>query len=309
MKKIVVLGGSFGGLTAAFEVKRLLGDRAEVTLISRDQKFVFLPSLPWLIMGSRRQEDIILDVARILEPRGIAFVHQAVTGVRPGEQKVVTAGGEYAYDYLVIATGPYLACEEIPGLGPNRGYTHCTFTLDYALKSRDAWRRLLDEPGPVVIGSTQMASCFGPYYELAFEMDWELRKRKMRHKVPITYLTSEPYLGHMGVGGLGRSRRFLEDEFADLDIRIAASQAIDEITPVKSDWQAAAGSRSNWPCSPRRSRGSRGWPPSATPGASSPWTTITATPTTPISMPWAWPWPWRRPTPPRCRPGSPKPDS
>jgi len=231
MKKIVVLGGSFGGLTAAFEVKRLLGDRAEVTLISRDQKFVFLPSLPWLIMGSRRQEDIILDVARILEPRGIAFVHQAVTGVRPGEQKVVTAGGEYAYDYLVIATGPYLACEEIPGLGPNRGYTHCTFTLDYALKSRDAWRRLLDEPGPVVIGSTQMASCFGPYYELAFEMDWELRKRKMRHKVPITYLTSEPYLGHMGVGGLGRSRRFLEDEFADLDIRIAASQAIDEITP------------------------------------------------------------------------------
>jgi len=35
----------------------------------------------------------------------------------------------------------------------------------------------------------------------------------------------------MGVGGLGRSRRFLEDEFADLDIRIAANQAIDEITP------------------------------------------------------------------------------
>lgn len=76
-----------------------------------------------------------------------------------------------------------------------------------------------------------MASCFGPYYELAFEMDGELRKRKMRHKVEITYLTSEPYLGHMGVGGLGRSRRFLEDEFAERDIRTVTNQAIDEITP------------------------------------------------------------------------------
>jgi sulfide:quinone oxidoreductase len=231
MKKIVVLGGSFGGLTAALEIKRLLGGGADVTLISADKNFVFLPSLPWLIMGSRRAEDITLDVARILGPRKIGFLHETVTGVKPDGQKVVTHRGEYFYDYLVISTGPYLACEEIPGLGPNRGYTHCTFTLDYALKSRDAWRRLLSEPGPVVIGSTQMASCFGPYYELAFEMDWELRKRKMRHKVEITYLTSEPYLGHMGVGGLGRSRRFLEDEFAERDIRTVTNQAIDEITP------------------------------------------------------------------------------
>jgi sulfide:quinone oxidoreductase len=53
----------------------------------------------------------------------------------------------------------------------------------------------------------------------------------MRHKVPITYLTSEPYLGHMGVGGLGKSRRFLEDEFAELDIKTITNQAIDEVAP------------------------------------------------------------------------------
>ncbi|MFZ5799598.1 MAG: NAD(P)/FAD-dependent oxidoreductase [Thermodesulfobacteriota bacterium] len=230
-KKIVVIGGSFGGLTAALEVKRLAGDSVEVTLLSADRDFVFLPSLPWVIMGSRRPADITLGVAGILRPRGISFVHESVTEVLPGELKVRTAAGEYPYDYLVIATGPHLACDEIPGLGPKKGFTHCTFTMEYAIKSREAWLRLLEEPGPVVIGSTQLASCFGPYYELAFEMDWELRKRKMRHKVLITYLTSEPYPGHMGIGGLGKSRRFLEDEFAELDIKVAANQAIEEITP------------------------------------------------------------------------------
>lgn len=230
-KRIVVLGGSFGGLTAALEVKRLLGKQVDVTLIGADKDFVFLPSLPWVIMGSRRPADITLGVADILEPRGIQFIHETVNAVKPDELKVCTGANEYPYDYLVISTGPYLSCEEIPGLSPDKGYTYCTFTMEHALKSREAWNRLLEEPGPIVLGSTQLASCFGPYYELAFEMDYELRKRKIRHKVPITYLTSEPYLGHMGVGGLGKSRRFLEDEFAELDIKTITNQSIDEVAP------------------------------------------------------------------------------
>ncbi len=230
-KKIVVLGGSFGGLTAVLEIKRLLRDQADITLISKERDFVFLPSLPWLIMGSRQARDITLKIEDILGPRAISFSCSTVTGIEPDRLKVITDNGDYPYDYLVISTGPHLSCDEIPGLGPEGGHTLCTFTLEYAQKSRQAWLRLLEEPGPVVLGSTQMASCFGPYYELAFEMDHELRRRKMRHKVPITYLTSEPYVGHMGIGGLGKSRRFLEDEFAERDIKIVTNQSIDEITP------------------------------------------------------------------------------
>ena len=69
MAKIVVLGGSFGGLTAAFELKRLLGKKAEVTIVSDDDRFVFLPSLPWLIMGWRKPSDITLSVPEILKPK------------------------------------------------------------------------------------------------------------------------------------------------------------------------------------------------------------------------------------------------
>jgi len=42
MAKIIVLGGSFGGLTAAFELKRLLGKEADVTVICDNDKFIFI---------------------------------------------------------------------------------------------------------------------------------------------------------------------------------------------------------------------------------------------------------------------------
>ncbi len=232
MPRIVVLGGSFGGLTAAFELKRLLGKKADVTVVSDDDRFVFLPSLPWLIMGWRKPDDITLRVSEILKPKGIEFVHDAAKQVDPDASKVTTSNGrELPYDFLVISTGPHLAFDEIPGLGPEKGYTACTFTLDHAVKTAATWKSVLENPGPIVLGSSQMVSCFGPSYELAFEMDSELRRRKMRHKVPIIYLTSEPYLGHMGVGGLGKSKTFMENEFAERDIKPLISQAILEVAP------------------------------------------------------------------------------
>jgi sulfide:quinone oxidoreductase len=231
MPRIIVLGGSFGGLTAALELKRQLGRKADITVVSDDDRFVFLPSLPWLIMGWRKPADITLSVSDILKPKGIAFVREAAMQVDADASRVRTATTELPYDYLVIATGPYLSFDEIPGMGPDKGYTECTFTLDHALKTAVSWQRVLANPGPIIVGSSQMVSCFGPSYELAFEMDTELRRRKMRHQVPLLYLTSEPYLGHMGVGGLGNSKRFIEDEFAERDIKPLVSQALQEVAP------------------------------------------------------------------------------
>ncbi len=231
MVKIVVLGGSFGGLTAAFELKRLLGKKVDVTVFSEDDKFVFIPSLPWVAMGSRRAADITLSLKPILEKKGIAFVHEGVLGVDADASKVVTSTKEAPYDYLVIATGPYLAFEEVPGLGPDKGHTECIFTLGQAERTNKAWNRFLESPGPVVTGSVQGVSCFGPPYEYAFEIDTELRRRSIRYKVPIVFVTSEPYVGHMGVGGLANSKRMMEDEFAKRDIKTIVNAAVEEILP------------------------------------------------------------------------------
>ncbi len=231
MKNIIVLGGSFGGLTVALELRRLLGGDIEITVVSEDDRFVFMPSLPWLIMGQRRPQDITLKVPDILAPKRIGFLREAAGRVDPEACKVFTAKREIPYDYLVISTGPYLAYDEIPGLGPDKGYTSCTFTLDHAVATNLAWQKALEDPGPIIVGSAQGVSCFGPSYELAYEMDAELRKRKLRHRFPILYLTSEPYLGHMGVGGLGNSRRFIEDTLAEREIKAIVSQAIEEVVP------------------------------------------------------------------------------
>ncbi len=231
MARIVIIGGSFGGLTAAFELKRLLGKKAEITLVSDLDKFVFVPSLPWVSMGWRSAKDITLPLKDILGPKGISFRLMEAKGVDADASKVMTVEGELSYDYLVIASGPALAFDEVPGLGPEGGHTECIFTLAQAERAGNAWDRFLDDPGPIAVGSVQGVSCFGPVYEYAFEVDSVLRRRKIRHKVPIHFITSEPYAGHLGIGGVGTSRRWLEDEFADRDIKVLTSQAVEEFTP------------------------------------------------------------------------------
>lgn len=231
MIKIVIVGGSFGGLTAAFEMKRLLGKKTDITLLCDDDKFVFIPSLPWVAMGSRKAADIILPLRPILERKGISFAREAANGIDADASKVITESAEMPYDYLVIATGPYLAFEEVLGLGPEKGHTECIFTLDQAERANKAWDRFLENPGPIVTGSVQGVSCFGPPYEYAFEIDTELRRRRIRHKVPIVFVTSEPYIGHFGIGGLRNSKRMMEDEFANRDIKVIANTAVEEIVP------------------------------------------------------------------------------
>ena len=79
-------------------------------------------------------------------------------------------------------------------------------TIDHAEKAHAGYEKLLEDPGHVIVGAMPFASCFGPAYEYAFIMDADLRKRKLRKKVPMTFVTSEPYIGHLGLGGVGDSR-------------------------------------------------------------------------------------------------------
>jgi sulfide:quinone oxidoreductase len=231
MARIAILGGSFGGLTAAFELKRLLGKKADVTVVSEDDKFIFIPSLPWISMGWRKAADIILPLKQILGRKGITFIHEKATGVDADASKITTENREIPYDYLVISTGPALAYEDVPGLGPEKGHTESIFTLDQAERAFKAWDRFLENPGAVVTGSVQGVSCFGPPYEYAFEIDNELRSRKIRHKAPMVFITSEPYIGHFGIGGLRNSKRMMEDEFAKRDIKVVTNASVEEFTP------------------------------------------------------------------------------
>jgi sulfide:quinone oxidoreductase len=213
MAHVVVIGASTGGLPAAYDIRAVLGKGHDVTVISNADNFTFVPSNPWVAVGWRTREDISFPLEPYLKKKKINFIGKAVTELKPDDNSVVLADGQtVTYDYLVISTGPKLAFDEVEGLGPDGGHTHSVCTTDHAEKAYDDWKKFVEDPGPIVVGAAQMASCFGPAYEFCFIMDTDLRKRKIRDKVPMTFVTSEPYIGHLGLGGVGDSKGMLESE-------------------------------------------------------------------------------------------------
>jgi sulfide:quinone oxidoreductase len=219
MAHIVILGAGTGGMPAAYELRDKIARDHRITVVNAVDYFQFVPSNPWVAVGWRERETITFPIRPSLEKKGINFVAQPVSRIdADGNALELKNGSRIAYDYLVITTGPKLAFEEVSGAGP-AGHTHSICTVDHAEKTYAAYQRFLAEPGPAIIGAMPGASCFGPAYEFSFIFNTDLRRRKLRHKVPLTFVTSEPYIGHMGLGGVGDSKSMLESEFRNNDIK------------------------------------------------------------------------------------------
>ncbi|MBG7609936.1 MAG: NAD(P)/FAD-dependent oxidoreductase [Anaerolineae bacterium] len=219
MAHIVILGAGTGGMPAAYEMKAAVGKHHEVTVINERDYFQFVPSNPWVAVGWRERNDITIPIAKYLNKKKINFIAQRVDKIDASNNKLELDNDEtVVYDYLVITTGPRLAFEEVDGSGPD-GFTESICVTDHAESAWASYQRLLEKPGPIVIGAMPFASCFGPAYEFAFIVDADLRKRKIRDKFPMTYVTPEPYIGHLGLGGVGNSQAMLEGELRSHHIK------------------------------------------------------------------------------------------
>lgn len=227
--RVVVVGSSFAGLTAALEVKHLLKDRVEVTVIDQRDYFTFVPSLIWVPFGKRDAQDVTFALEPVYEKQGIRFLHARAERFDLDSRTVETTEGVVAYDRLVIATGPRLAFERVPGLGPENGHTQSVCTLDHALATRAAWQQYLKHPGPIVIGTAQGGSCFGASYEFLLNARHQLDKAGLANQ-PVTFITAEPFLGHFGLGGVGDSERRVERLFDRLGIRGIPNSSIDAVS-------------------------------------------------------------------------------
>jgi NADH dehydrogenase FAD-containing subunit len=206
-KRVLVLGGNFGGLTAALAVKHETHGDVDVTVISDRDHFLFNPSLIWLPFGKRTAEDITFKVGPTFENAGVEFVVDAAELIDPLARTVRTASGAvHAYDYLVISTGTRNKPEAVEGLLEN---SNTITTLDTAIATGEAWKAFREAPGEIVIGATQGASCFGAAYEFLFNTSYQLRKAGLKKQVKLTYVTAEPFLGHFGIGGLPHGEALL----------------------------------------------------------------------------------------------------
>ena len=233
MAKIVIVGAGIGGIPMAFEMKENARKQDEVVVIADTPTVHFVPSNPWVAVNWRKPDDIKVELAPVFKKKKITFIQNKVTKFKPAENKVELADGSHVdYDYLIIATGPKLAFDEIPGLGP-QGHTQSVCHVDHAGESGEFWDGFVKDPGPIIIGAVQGASCFGPAYEYLFIAETDLRKRKIRDKVKMTYVTSEPYIGHLGLGGVGDTRGMLESELRNKHIDWICNAKVDKIEAGK----------------------------------------------------------------------------
>lgn len=220
MANVVIIGASTGGLPCAYDMRKTLGKSHKITVISDNKNFTFIPSNPWVAVGWRNTDDISFELAPKLKRKKIDFIHGTATKINPDENTVIVDGNTTVeYDYLVLATGPKLAFEEVEGLGPD-GNTASVCTTHHAkIANEDFEEFCKNGGGPIVVGAAAGASCYGPAYEFVAIMDRELKNRKIRDKCPITFVTSEPYIGHLGLGGVGDSRGLLECQLRKCGIK------------------------------------------------------------------------------------------
>jgi sulfide:quinone oxidoreductase len=179
MSHIVVMGAGTGGMPAAYELRALLDKSHRVTVVNAVDDFQSVPSNPWLAVGWRKRDAITFPIRPHLETKGIDFVAQPV--------KRIDAEGK---------------------------------AVDLADGSRLDNDDLVITTGPkLALEEVPHAPCSGPAYEFAFIFNTDLKRRKLRHEAPITDVTSEPDVGHLGLGGVGDSKSMLESEFRNNDIK------------------------------------------------------------------------------------------
>jgi sulfide:quinone oxidoreductase len=233
MAHIIILGAGIGGMSCAYEIREQVRPEDKVTVISESPLFQFVPSNPWVAVNWRTKEDITFPIAPYLERKDISLIATPAKRVHPEKNQVELTDGQIVdYDFLVIATGPKLAFDEVEGMGPGKN-THSICHVDHAVEAGKAWDQFIRDPGPVVVGAAQMASCYGPAYEFAMIMDTDLRKRKIRDKVPMTFVTAEPYIGHLGLGGVGDSKGLMESAMRDRHIKWICNAKVTKVEPGK----------------------------------------------------------------------------
>lgn len=227
MARVVVLGAGISGHTAALHLRRLLGRRHDVVVVSPNADYNWIPSNIWVGVGRMSTRQVTFPLAPVYRRKGIDFRQARAVALWPEGDQSRTRGVvevEYTlpardgererieYDYLINATGPKLNFAATPGLGPE-GFSLSVCTADHAAETAKRFAEVMarleaGESQRLVIGVGHgTCTCEGAAFEYAFNVEHELRTRGLRDRAEIVYLTNEYELGDFGVGGMTFSQR------------------------------------------------------------------------------------------------------
>ncbi|NDB63461.1 MAG: NAD(P)/FAD-dependent oxidoreductase [Nitrosopumilaceae archaeon] len=186
MQKILILGGGFGGLATANELRANLPD-ASITIIDKKDYFMMDLVKLWIIKGVRTFEHSKKPLQNITR-KGIDYVNEAVVGIDLVGKKVKTTTKEFSYDYLVVALGVEFAPEKISGL-PENGFV--LYDLEHGPKIRQKILEMKSgKLGFVITGMPY--KCPPAPFEAALIIDSMLKEQNVRDKIEIDFYSPAP---------------------------------------------------------------------------------------------------------------------
>jgi sulfide:quinone oxidoreductase len=189
MARILILGGGFGGVTVATELRGALADAHEVVLVDHREHFMMGLRKPWAIAGVGTMEDGRRS-RRLLGAKGIRFLEERVLGIDPGARSVRTEHRTLESDHLVVALGAEPRPDLVPGFGE-----HAHNLYDAA--SIPALRRAIErfQGGRIVIAVTGVPyKCPPAPYETAMLLQEHLMERGLGASTEVHVSTLQPML-------------------------------------------------------------------------------------------------------------------
>jgi len=195
---VLILGGGIGGVVTASQLRKQLAPEHRVVLIEREDNYVFSPSLPWLMTGTRKRKDISRPRTKLAR-LGVEIIKGDIESIDAEQRSVKVNNQTLSGDYLVIALGAEMADETIPGLA-EAGHTF--YTIDGAEQLNEA--RVKFKAGKIVVlVSSVPFKCPAAPVEAALLLENDCRQRNIRDAVQVEIYTPEP--GPMSLSGLENS--------------------------------------------------------------------------------------------------------
>jgi sulfide:quinone oxidoreductase len=233
MASVLILGGGFGGLAAANELRSLLPD-AEITLVDRTGHFYMGFAKIWDLSGFRALSEGTVPLSR-LEDHGVRFVQAEITGIDPEARRVETSQGSFEADALLVALGAGVPPRHKELLG-----AEAAFDL-YDGGQLAAIHAELDAvtSGTVLVSILGMPiKCPPAPFEAALAVDELLRTRGVRDDIRLSVTTPQPMT--LPVAGKDASQ-YIAGFLAERGIEFLPQHAVKEISDRVVGFESGAG--------------------------------------------------------------------
>ncbi len=183
----LIVGGGFGGISAANALRRLLPPEHEVTVVDQTSHFYVGAGKTWIALGERTYAQISRPRAELLVP-GVRFVQARVAALELAERRVVTEQGALRFDQLVIALGADLNPAAVPGLA---AAAHTFYTVEGAERLKPVLEQFSGGDLVILIPKAPF-KCPPAPYEAAMLLHAAFTARGLTGKVRIAVWTVEP---------------------------------------------------------------------------------------------------------------------